>query len=278
MGRRHMSYLIYTAKKRNPGLPDIDESFEPTTLPGPEEMAAHTRRMGAVARGQIEELLTRYGRIDVLWFDGGLPQAELYPMERIRELQPGCTVNPRMHGYGDYKTHEYHFPTERPTGWWEFCTMWCIRHWGYVAGLPYRSTPEVLTELVKARAWGGNYLLNVGPMANGEFPQAALDGLTELESWLRVNGDSVWGVSALPAAESSTVPATTRGSKRYLHVLPDARAGLELTGAPRPRLVRWLDGGASIAYRYSGGVLSIDAGAIGSSGDVRVIEVDVAPR
>ena len=74
------------------------------------------------------------------------------------------------------------------------------------------------------------------------------------------------------------MPATARGSKRHLHVLPAAHAGLELTGASRPRLVRWLDGGAPIAHRYAGSVLSIDAGAIGSSGDVRVIEVDVAPR
>ncbi len=110
---------------------------------------------GEFNRGQVEELLTRYGKIDLIWFDGGPPAITI---GRIRELQPGIVINPRMHGRGDFQTPEVHFPKERPKGWWELCAIWDSGGWGYTAKENYRSTASVLAEFVRVRAWGGNYL------------------------------------------------------------------------------------------------------------------------
>ncbi len=79
-----------------------------------EEAQAWDRKYYDYIRRQVEDLLTRYGRIDLLWFDGG---PEAISFERIRELQPGIVVNPRMHGHGDFTTAEVGFPKERPQPW-----------------------------------------------------------------------------------------------------------------------------------------------------------------
>ena len=82
------------------------------------------KRYAQYMRNQVRELLTEYGKIDLLWFDGGMPEGYVYPLEKIRKLQPGIVVNPRLHGTGDFETCEVKEAESRPAGWWEYCTMW----------------------------------------------------------------------------------------------------------------------------------------------------------
>ena len=146
----------------------------------------------AYIHGQIVELLTRYGKIDVLWFDGG---PEAISFDEIRDLQPGIVVNPRMHGYGDFATPECEMPENRLDGWWELCDIWPNGGWGYDKGHEnYKSIGWMLSRLTKVRGWGGNYLINVSPRPSGEMPDVYYQRMSELTEWMKHNSESIFGV------------------------------------------------------------------------------------
>ncbi len=149
------------------------QPYEPAPYPADfeEQLADHVRI-------QVEELLTRYGQIDVLWFDGRpypfeTPGAII--IERIRELQPAMLVNPRLLREGDFETFECRMPTEQPSGRWEYNdTISDCRPknsgWGYHENGVYETADMVRGKLKKVRDWGGNYLANCGLRSDGEMP------------------------------------------------------------------------------------------------------------
>ena len=145
------------------------------TLPErPEEFDSDLNRH---ISGQVDELLTRYGKIDVLWFDGVAPDA--IPFSRFREMQPGMVVNERMHGFGDFSTAECKMPETRLQGWWEMCDMFTMNAWGYTDTEQYHSTEFMFSRFIKARGWGGNYLLNAAPRPDGEMPAIFYERMKE---------------------------------------------------------------------------------------------------
>ena len=127
---------------------------------------------------QIEELLTRYGKVDLLWFDGRpypLDTPGAITIDRIRELQPSILINPRLLHGGDFATFECRMPAEPPVGRWEYNdTISDSRPgnsgWGYHDGGIYETADVVRTRLKKVRIWGGNYLANCGLRPDGEMP------------------------------------------------------------------------------------------------------------
>ena len=143
--------------------------------------------------GQLKELLTNYGKIDLLWFDGlGWDKlTDDYGVQTynwIRKLQPGIvindrwskTVNPDLMGkgkayLGDYKTFEISFPDQKPDDKWEFCTIAAGGHWGYNPNADYISFNEFWKVWKNINKWEGNFLLNFGPSADGEMPEAFYD-------------------------------------------------------------------------------------------------------
>ena len=272
--RRHMSFMSCFAKRKNPSLPDVDENFVVEEMPSAEQMARQVKLHGVQHRGQLHELLSRYGKIDVLWFDGGAPKGEVYPLRDIYRIQPGAVATTRMHGYGDFKNCEVTFAEQKPKGWWEYCTIWSKRRaWGYTNDPEYRPTAEVIAELVKTRNWGGNYLLNIGPMANGEFPEPALRGLKELAAWTRKYGESVLHTAALPEGESANVHATAQGNVRYLFI-PSGFAGtVELTGISGARSVVSLGDGRRVPHTFAGRRLAFDPGQTGAADSMGVVKV-----
>ena len=193
--RDYMSYLIYTAKKNNPMLPDLDANYDPVKLPNQAALHAHNRLYADYVNGQLEELLTEFGKIDLLWLDGSMPDGFVFPLEKIRALQPGIVVNHRMHGTGDFETCEVTETAVRPKKWWEFCTQWPSRGWAYLKNVPYRSLGEITSEFVRTLAWGGNYLLDIGPMADGTFPPEAKAALSEFTQWHTQNREGLTPVS-----------------------------------------------------------------------------------
>ncbi|MBS3735221.1 MAG: alpha-L-fucosidase [Phycisphaerae bacterium] len=130
----------------------------------------------AFAIAQVEELLTGYGRIDLLWFDGvhwrsrnAEQMRSLETIEKVRSLQPHIVVNNRWGRVGDYVTPECKLPEGPPKQWWETC-MVSNGHWGYNPGNPLPEVDWWVEHRDRCNAWGGNFLPNVGPAPDGTMP------------------------------------------------------------------------------------------------------------
>ncbi len=229
--RDFMNYLYGgTAARYRGKLPELGPDHEPRELKHtPEEIAAHQQAVKEMVCGQIEELLTRYGKIDVLWFDGGPSHPErgdIFPIARIRALQPGIVINPRFHGRADYITPEGHLPEElrlKSDEWGELCSCWA-GSWSHTKH-PYRPLNDVIGELVRCRAAGINNLLDIGPTSSGDLEPAAYENLAKLAAWMQVNSESIYGTRALQGRETATVPASSKGAVRYLYLIPGKKGG-----------------------------------------------------
>lgn len=226
----------------------------------------------AYIHGQVVELLTRYGQIDLLWFDGG---PEAISIEEIRALQPGIVINPRMHKQGDFKTPECRMPDGPLDGWWELCDIWPFGSWGYDRNHEeYKSLGWMLSRLTRVRGWGGNYLINVGPRPTGEMPDVYYLRLSELGAWMQHSGESVFGVQPGPHPEQSNVPVTVRGNRWYLHCSPGFETPIVLKGVAAPRSVVLLRTGDVLKADYGRDIASIIVPPELRTRDVDVVAVD----
>jgi alpha-L-fucosidase len=149
---------------------------------------------------QIQELLTQYGPIGIIWFDtpeNFITKAQSQELkEMINRLQPACIVNSRIgNDLGDYKVAEQQIYQEVEVKPWEACiTM--SRGWGYSHYDTAWKSPELLVrQLVEIVSKGGNLLLNVGPKPTGEFPQEAAERLAKIGEWMKINNEAVYGTS-----------------------------------------------------------------------------------
>lgn len=271
--RNYMSFLVSTAKERNPELPYLDADYNPTVLPNDTEIRIQNEKYGAYVAGQIEELLTEYGKVDLLWFDGGMPEGYVYPMEKIRELQPGIVVNPRLHGTGDFETCEVKEAQSRPQGWWEYCTMWMTRGWAYMKDVPYRPLSSITAEYTRTIAWGGNYLPDIGPMADGMLPEEAINTLNAFAAWRTSNLDALENIHPLEDKEYCTVPASLKGDYRYLYVTPDIKEEIRFHSEKEFAHAFILDDHTPAAFRKADGGYLFEPPAPRTDGAVRVIAV-----
>lgn len=272
----YMSYMIFTARRKNLLLPELDINYNKMTLPGEDAMAKQNKRYGEYVKGQLDELLTDYGKIDLLWFDGSMPCGEVYPLERIRELQPDIVVNPRMHGTGDFETREVTETDTRPKGWWEFCTQFQEKGWAYMKGVDYRPLSKITAEFAKVLAWGGNYLLNIGPMADGTLPPQATKSIAEFTEWSDCNKAAINDVLPLDDSEYCSLPATVKGSNRYIYLLPsENRQMLTLKTQRQVANAYMLDTSQSILFDKIEDGYSFDAPLSDMSSAVRIICVEM---
>ena len=168
-----------------------------------------------IAMPQVREILSNYGPIAVLWWDT--------PVDITREcaeqflpllkLQPGIITNNRLGGGfpGDSETPEQFVP---PTGFpgrdWETC-MTMNDTWGFKSNdHNWKSLETLIRNLVDIASKGGNYLLNVGPTAEGQIPAPSVDRLKAIGRWLKVNGEAIHGTSASPFKRLAWGRCTTR--------------------------------------------------------------------
>ena len=193
-------------------------------------------------KAQLKELLTRYGTIDMLWFDG---EWENWSREQgwdlykfIRELSPTTIINNRIGGgrndmqgmdkgegfAGDFGTPEQEIPaTGLPGVDWESC-MTMNDTWGWRKDdQRWKSGSMLLRNLVDCASKGGNYLLNVGPTPEGEIPSASLERLEFIGKWMAKYGESIYGTKAGPFLKPlpfghCTQKATATGTRLYVHV------------------------------------------------------------
>ncbi len=220
--REYFNFLYHGAAKLNPELPALDGDLKPRKVrKSREEIGKHQAEYAALVKGQVEELLTRYGKIDLLWFDGkpSIPNGEqCISIERIHELQPGIVINPRLHGHGDFVTYERQLSTDKVAkGWAEFCNTWTTS-WPHTDA-PFRSDGYILGQLATCRSLHINYLLGVGPMRTGEFCDGIYQNMGVVADWMKHNGASLRGTMPLPAGETASGPATASGTTRYLFAL-----------------------------------------------------------
>jgi alpha-L-fucosidase len=225
--------------------------------------------------GQVRELLTDYGRLDIIWFDfsyGEMKGPKWKAQELInmvRSLQPWIITDNRLEGSGeesgtiltanpsdyagDFACPEQMIPPGgiknelgQPVPWESCITL--NNHWGYCAAdSHWKSVEMVIRMLVECVSKGGNLLLNVGPDAKGRIPWASAAVLEELGLWMADNGESIYGCGASEYQKPEWGRFTQNGKKLYAHILEAQAGGICLPGlAGKVESLRLLADGSEI--------------------------------
>ena len=230
---------------------------------------------------QLTELLTNYGPVRAIWFDGWWDHDQTKPAfdwqlpeqyALIHRLQPACLVGNNHHQQPnegeDLQFFERDVPGENKAGLsgqaigrlpLETCeTMNGM--WGYkVADQNYKSADQLVQLLVRTASKGANLLLNVGPQPDGNLPAAAVERLEAMGEWLQVNGESIYGTAAGSLGDGKNVVSTRRGSKVYVHILDPEIKMLDLPCSDQVKKVYRLGKGTSLSFKYGRKRLSFAA-------------------
>ena len=183
---------------------------------GPDEKKDFDKYLRGKAEPQVRELLTGYGPVALVWFDTPRmmngERAQRFT-DIVRTLQPKTLIDGRLGASGDYvTTGDNVIPGEAQTTAWEVPAT--LNHtWGYrTDDHDWKSPGDVTFKLVDIVSKGGNYLLNVGPMADGVIPQPSQDVLRAVGRWLKLNGEAVYGAGPTPWGDELGEPSS-KGAK-----------------------------------------------------------------
>jgi len=186
-----------------------------------QETATFDEYVDRVAVPQVKELLTNYGEISVLWWDYG-SQMKSYDgavkLEKLLNIQPNIITNDRLHSDfpGDFKTPEQGIPKwdeiDESENWENCMTM--NNSWGYKSfDDQWKTSHELIRNLIKNVARGGNYLLNIGPKADGTIPEESIKRLKEIGKWMDVNSEAIYGTQINPFGEIPWGECTSKDIK-----------------------------------------------------------------
>lgn len=208
--------------------------FEPEKYPKSKEALVRQ------AHAQVRELLTNYGKIDLMWFDGhwlddnwdspAKPETlvEFWDSEKlvqmIRELQPHIIINDRLGGLsGDYDTPEQRIDASESGRHWEVCQTigdysqsWCYQR--YTPRPIRKSVGQLLLQLTTIAAYEGNLLLNVGPKPDGTIPEEDAERLRGIGKWLRANSEAIYGSQRSPIYGNSVGEWIFKGNVGYFYL------------------------------------------------------------
>ena len=239
---------------------------------------------------QLRELLTHYGPVAIIWFDG-LDHPEKYDGARfyklIHELQPNTLINNRLGLPDDFETPEQFIPraiptktagmqmagTERPVADraspalpanpqdfqpWETC-LTINRTWAYNQNdRAFKSSTELIRALVEVASKGGNLLLDVGPTPDGTIQPEFQQRLLAVGSWLKINGTSIYGTTFGPLQGPPWGKTTAKGDLIYLHVFDWPQGKLEVSGLQaRVMQAALVATGRALKFKQSGERLSV---------------------
>lgn len=244
----------------SPDTPAVDRNPNFDTQKHPERWA----KFVTFVHRQIEELMTQYGHIDILWLDGGqvrppdqdIQMAKLAAMARSH--QPGLIIADRTVGgaYEDFLTPEQQIPDEPLKAPWESC-LTLGNSWKYVPDDQYKSPSAIIHMLVETAAKGGNLSLGIGPDPHGMIPPEADKCLREVGKWLATNGEAIYGTRPVHPYRSGKICFTTKQPYTYAIIRepteeqlrgrqvtidgipPEPGSEVKVLGAPGP--VGWQD-------------------------------------
>ncbi|MCX7045326.1 MAG: alpha-L-fucosidase [Candidatus Sumerlaeota bacterium] len=217
----------------------------------PDYMTANHANYVKYLHGQARELLTNYGKVDILWFDGLGGDAKRWDAENLfkmmRGLQPDVIINNRCGLPGDWDTPEQTVGTFKINRPWETCMTIC-QQWAWKPDDRMKSLKECLQTLLRCVDGDGNLLFNVGPMPDGRIEPRQVERLKEMGAWLKSNGESVYGTRGGPFKPGKWGGSTHKGNTIYLHVFDWGNAGaLALPAIKRKVLKGALLGGGGEA-------------------------------
>ena len=253
--------------------------------------------------GQINELVSDYGKVDILWLDGGWvrktsddevkkyladetegsrwarnPQNQDINMGKIvkdaRKKQPKLIVVDRAvtGEHQNYLTPEQHIPDDGLPYPWETC-MTMANSWSYVPNDKYKPTNEIIEKLVDIVSKGGNYLLNIGPSPEGEFDSIAYSRLHEIGAWMKTNDEAIYGTRTYDTFKEGDGIRFTKskdGKTKYIFLFdfPDKMVTLAKVSANKTSKIQLLGSTAKIKWTQKGQYLDINLPAsLKSAGD-----------
>ena len=245
---------------------------------------------------QLTELLTNYGPVGAIWFDGKWEHdADPTPFDwqldeqyaLIHRLQPSCLIGNNHHEVPiageDIQIFEQDIPGENTAGYsgesgisrlpLETC-MTMNNTWGYrITDKNYKSSDEIIRTLVKAAGRNGNLLINVGPRPDGCLPDEAVERLQALGEWMRQYGETIYGTRGGIIPPHDWGVTTQRGNILYVHILDlqDDALYLPLSGK-RVKQVRLFDGGSKLDYAVTGNGITIQLPAVPGGVDA-IVEI-----
>jgi alpha-L-fucosidase len=185
-----------------------------------DDSAARDRFVSYI-HGQLRELMSNYGKVDILWYDMPVPLDALgwhsEEMNRmVLHLQPDIVINNRNLLFGDFSTPEQ--STQAGKADWESC-MTMNDSWGYIPNdHNWRSSQQLLQNLVECARDGGNYLLNIGPMPDGTVPAASVERLQTIGGWLQRNGEAVYATQRCNFPHGNVGVYTCKRSTLFVHI------------------------------------------------------------
>lgn len=232
---------------------------------------------------QLSELMREYGKVDILWLDGGwvrplstvdttvawqkgIKDDQDIDMKRIagmaRTNQPGLLIVDRTvtGEYENYTTPEQEVPDQPLAYPWETC-MTMGGSWSYVPGDKYKSARQLIHLLVKIVSRGGNFLLNVGPGPDGDWDPVVYDRMKELGTWMKVNGEGIYASRPLSPYSSTNIYYTQSkdGNTKYAFILLEENSTLKsqitLAGlqAEKGTMIQFLGNPVKLKWRAENG-------------------------
>lgn len=252
------------------------------------------RRYAEYMRNQVTELLTNYGKIDILWFDFSYPNSEYRGMKgkgkldweaeeliaTARRLQPEIIIDNRTEIEQDLWTPEQY----QPTDWirdddgnrvvWEACQTFS-GSWGYHRDESTWKTPEMLIRmLVNTVSCGGNLLMNVGPTARGYFDDRAVNALDAIGSWMKYNSRSIYGCTQSEFKAPADVRYTQKEGRLYVHIYAYPYRHLCLPGlADKVDYAQFLHDNSEIFFEEKDGDIVLELPYVKPNQIVPVVEL-----
>ena len=219
----------------------------------------HTNYL-AYLKIQVRELLTNYGTVDILWYDGLGKKAKDYDADALntmaRKLQPSILINNRNGMAEDFDTPEQvigKFQYDRP---WESCITIC-NQWAWKPDDRMKSLKECLETLIRCAGGDGNLLFNVGPMPDGRIEPRQVTRLEEMGDWLKKYGESIYGTRGGPWKPTKSLASTRTGSTIYVHLLDWNGRTVTLPNIPRKILRSSALTGGTARVQQAAGSISI---------------------